>query len=100
MMQLNNLQSRFPLDNIIVDVVYFIGSQNFEHDIDLIIVSEDFEGLSRIKRTEKIALNFENLAVDLTCMTRREFDRLNTQGSFFLQKVLPSAIIVYDRKSH
>ncbi len=99
-MQLNDLSKRFPLDNITVDVVYFIGSQNFEHDIDLIIVSEDFEGLSRLKRTEKTALNFETLTVDLTCMTRREFDRLNSQGSSFLQKVLPSAAIVYDRKSH
>ena len=99
-MQLNDLSNRFPLDNITVDVAYFIGSQNFEHDIDLIIVSEDFEGLSRIKRTEKIALNFENLAVDLTCMTRHEFHRLNSQESFFLQKVLPSSTIIYDRKSY
>ena len=99
-MQLNDLSKRFPLDNITVDVAYVIGSQNFEHDIDLIVVSEDFEGLSRLKRTEKTALNFENLAVDLTCMTRREFDRLNVQESSFLQKVLPSAAIVYDRKSH
>ena len=99
-MQLSDLSKRFPLDNITVDVVYFIGSQNFEHDIDLIIVSEDFEGLSRLKRAEKAALNFENLAVDLTCVTRHEFDRLNSQGSFFLQKVLTSSSIVYDRKSY
>jgi predicted nucleotidyltransferase len=82
--------------------VYLFGSyvHGIGNDVDLLIISNDFEGLSRAKRIEKVMLNFFDLSIDPVCITTNEFDRLSKQKSIFLSEIFKTALLIYERKSN
>jgi len=58
------------------------SSNNFkeESDVDLIIVSSDFEGKNFFERTSKMYDYWElDLPVDFLCYTPKEFDKLKNK---------------------
>lgn len=53
------------------------GDAGENSDIDLIIVSDDFEGIKSIKRAAKMYSYWNSLApVDFLCYTKSEFNKL------------------------
>ena len=91
----------FPLQNLDIAKAYLFGSSTKEKgkDLDILFISDDFEGVSRMKRAEKVKLNFLAENLDPVCISEREFDRLTKQNSFFLSEILKSAILIYERQS-
>lgn len=89
----------FPLQNLDIAKAYLFGSSTSGEgkDLDILFISDDFEGVSRIKRSEKVKLNFLTENIDPVCISEREFDRLTKQNSLFLSKILKSAILIYER---
>ena len=76
----------FNLDRVYLFGSLALGSGN---DIDLIVISEDFQGVSGVKRIEMIkSISFYN-QVDPICFTKVEFTRLTKQKSEFLSNDRP-----------
>jgi predicted nucleotidyltransferase len=99
---MNSLINKFPIPNLDVVKIYLFGSyiNGNGNDVDLLIISNDFEGVSRAKRQEKVMLNFLDTNVDPVCVTTNEFDRLLKQKSIFLTKILKTALLIYERKGN
>lgn len=97
-----NLSSNFPLANLDICEAYLFGSavKGDCNDIDILVVSEDFDGVSRFKRAEKVKSNFPFQNIDVVCLTRKEFDRLMMQKSLFLTEILKSSILIYERPGY
>jgi predicted nucleotidyltransferase len=78
---------------------YLFGSstKTSGNDIDILLISEDFEGMSRVKRLERLARNATLNRFDVVCMSKIEFYRLLKQKSAFLEDILSSAIPIYER---
>ena len=68
-------------------------------DYDLLLISDDFEGMSRQKRIEKVLLNFKSENVDPVCLTVEEYHRLLKQKSNFLNVILTNSDKIYERQS-
>ena len=98
---MRSLTNQLPLLNIDVIKIYLFGScvTGVGNDIDLLVISNDFEGISRAKRLEKVMLNFSGLNIDPVCITSIEFERLLKQKSFFLSEILKTALLIYERES-
>lgn len=97
---MKNLSARFPLKNLSISKAYLFGGQMLSDkskDIDLLIVSEDFEGVSRIKRREKVILNFKNEKIDPICLSLNEYTRLVKSKSLFLKAILRKSELVYEK---
>ena len=92
---------KFPLPNLDISKAYLFGSsiEKNGNDFDVLFISDDFEGASRIKRAEKIRLNFPSINIDPVCVSEKEFTRLTNQNSHFLTEILKSAILIYERQS-
>jgi hypothetical protein len=101
---LSILKSIFPLPNLDISIVYLFGSKvlsiNEGNDFDLLIVSNDFEGVSRLKRDEKIKSYFNDEIVDPICLTNKEFERLIFQKSEALAEILKNAMLIYGRENN
>ena len=89
---------QFPIPNIDVLKVYLFGSTVLGNgdDIDILVISNDFEGMSRLKRKEKILVNFD-CSVDAICITVKEFSRLSKQNSILLKNILAQSLLVYEK---
>jgi len=97
---MKHLKLKFPLQNIDISKAYLFGSSTKQNgnDFDILFISNDFEGVSRIKRSEKIKLNFLSENIDPVCISEIEFTRLTKQKSYFLTEILKSAILIYERQ--
>jgi hypothetical protein len=71
---------------------------NQSKDIDLLIISHDFEGLSNRKRVEKVLLNFDDKFIDPICLSVSEYLRLLKQKSTFLNIILSNSKLIYEKK--
>ena len=98
---MTDLTLKFPLQNLDIAKAYLFGSSTKQKgkDYDVLFISEDFEGVSRIKRAEKVKLNFSSENIDPLCISAREYTRLIKQNSYFLSEILKSAILIYERQS-
>jgi predicted nucleotidyltransferase len=99
---MKSLINKLAILNLDVIKIYLFGScvNGIGNDVDLLIISNDFEGVSRTKRMEKVMLNFFDIKVDPVCITSNEFDRLLNQKSIFLTEILKTALLIYERKSN
>ncbi|SFS95683.1 nucleotidyltransferase domain-containing protein [Mucilaginibacter polytrichastri] len=93
------LENKFPLPNLDVLKVYLFGNYNAssKNDIDLLIICDDFDGVSRMKRMEKVLLNFSDEKVDPVCITSNEFTRLLQQKSLFITIALKKSLLIYEK---
>jgi len=89
-----NLRKDFVIHNVI-----FFGSRaegkGHEHsDIDLIVISDGFEGMDFFERVSKMYKHWEGLVpVDFLCYTVREFESLRKKVSI-VSEALRSGIVV------
>lgn len=98
---MTHLTLKFPLQNLDISKAYLFGSSTKlnGNDFDILFISNDFEGISRMKRNEKVKLNFLSENIDPVCISETEFTRLTKQKSYFLTEILKSAILIYERQS-
>lgn len=93
---------KLPFENLCVSKIYLFGSgvKGTGKDLDILVISDDFIGVSRQKRIEKVALNFIEKKVDPICHTINEFNGLLKQKSIFLNKILNESVLIYESNIH
>ncbi len=91
---LEELKKDFGIENVI-----FFGSRsrkkfNEDSDVDLIIVSKDFEDMNFFERVKKMYDYWElDLPVDFICYTPEEFNRLKKKISIVNEAIRGGIII-------
>lgn len=83
--------------------VYIFGSQtehfNPNSDLDLIIVSKSFQGISSLKRIEFVKKLLSNIyfRIDPICLTPVELERLKKSHSQFAQTILEKLTMIFPK---
>lgn len=76
-----------------IESIYHIGNIESKRDIDLVIISQSFFGISIHKRKDLISRIHK--AIDPICLTFGEFGRLKeTRGSLWIE-ILNNGILLY-----
>lgn len=68
-----------------VNDLFLFGNSSSQNDIDILIVSNDFSNISRIKRKQLIQKSSPML--DPICLTDEEFNKLNNSDSSLWEKI-------------
>lgn len=77
-----NLEKDFFIDRIILFGSRATGEAGRDSDVDLIIISKDFEGKDHFERSAKMYDYWDSeLPVDFLCYTPEEFKKLDKQVS-------------------
>ena len=70
------------------------GELGWGSDIDLIIISDEFEGISPLKRPVKLYLEWDlDYPVDFICYTTEEFERLSKRPSLLREALKEGKVI-------
>jgi|SRR5690606_13154992 len=85
----DNLISYFDIDLLI----RFGNSKNNAHDIDLLIVSDSFIGISTLKR-KQLVLSFDN-RIDPICLTNIQFNHLKKSGCRLYKNIISNYELLY-----
>lgn len=91
---LKKLKKDFSVDR----VIFFgsrVGEEYFKHsDIDLIVVSEDFEGIDFTKRMS-LMYNYwdSDLDVDFLCYTPKEFEKISKMMTIVREAVKGGIVV-------
>ena len=85
-------------DFFVKKIIFFgsraVGRARRDSDIDLIIVSDDFEGMDFFERVYKMYEYWEtSVPVDFLCYTSKEFERLRKRISI-VREALENGIVV------
>jgi uncharacterized protein len=88
------LRGDFSIHNVVFFGSRVEGRARKDSDIDLIIVSDDFEGMSFFRRVAKMYDYWEtSKPVDFLCYTVREFERLKNRISI-VSEALKEGVLV------
>jgi len=86
-------------DDIKIEKIFLFGSRaegnfNENSDVDLIIISPDFENMNFFERVSKMYDYWEiDLPVDFLCYTPKEFNRLK-KGITIVSEALKKGILI------
>jgi len=75
----------------------FFGTRNQESDIDILIVSDDFENIFTFKRIELVKKCFAYNYIDPVCLTKGEYQLALENGTKFSKNVMKYGRVVYER---
>ncbi|WP_458411536.1 hypothetical protein ACNQFZ_11755 [Schinkia sp. CFF1] len=96
MMNFSNLTNLYKIDLIIEFGETSIMQRN---DIDLLIVSDDFDDMFMHKRRNLVkGCIVSELVIDPICITLEEFERFQKGNSIFAKQILKGAIL-YDSRN-
>jgi len=85
----------YNIDRIILFGSMAVGKPNKDSDIDLVIVSKDFEGMNRIQRGASMYNYWPWLIpVDFLCYTPEEFESLKSRVSI-VKEAVDSGILIH-----
>jgi len=91
---LKNVSKDFKIERAIFFGSRAIGIARKDSDIDLIIVSDDFEGMDFFERVSKMYDYWDlDIPVDFLCYTSREFNKLKKLVSI-VSHALKQGIII------
>ncbi|MEN0664618.1 hypothetical protein [Caldifermentibacillus hisashii] len=82
-----------------IEKIIIFGNKNFEsNDIDLLIISSDFEEMYTIKRREFVRRYINsNKKLDLICLTPCEYQRMKRFPNKFSTDIILKGEVVYAR---
>lgn len=66
-------------------------------DIDLLIVSDDFEDMFIFKRKQQVQQLVESNTIDPVCVTVEEFLNMKVSGSGFSKQILLTGRVIYEK---
>ena len=92
----STLKSKFNIDKIVLFGSY-VEDINDYNDIDIIVISDDFTGISIAKRKRLIKQLLSSLIVDPICLTSLQFNRMKDVGSDLYNKINKTGCEIYDR---
>ncbi len=78
-------------------ILQFGDRIEYSKDMDILIVSNDFEGISTLKRRELIKRIDVNL--DPICLTTRQFEKLKESKSSLLNCIQKTQTLLYGNKT-
>lgn len=83
-----------------VHTIILFGSildRNNPKDIDLLIVSDEFEDMFFLKRKQHIRQLLKSEKIDPICVTVSEYLKMKNNGSVFSQQILSTGRIIYEK---
>lgn len=82
-----------------VESIYHIGNIDSKQDIDLVIISQSFCGISIFKRKDLICRI--NSKIDPICLTLNEFSKLKESRGSLWMEILNNGVLLYgSEKTH
>ncbi|MBU3923444.1 MAG: nucleotidyltransferase domain-containing protein [Nanoarchaeota archaeon] len=76
------ISKKYKIDKFILFGSRANGEVHKDSDVDLIVVSKSFDGVSVLKRAPDIHMQWDlDYAVDFVCYTPKEFDKLRKRVS-------------------
>ena len=89
--------SKGDIKNILVEKLFVFGSSLYSEgkDVDILVISDDFSGMSEKARILRLKRNFVCNRIDPQCYTPEEYKRLIGKSTFF-DHILQDAIEIYD----
>ncbi|MGC9309973.1 MAG: nucleotidyltransferase domain-containing protein [Candidatus Nanoarchaeia archaeon] len=91
---LTNLSKDFKIKKIILFGSRAKGNYKNESDFDLIIVSDDFEGINFLERVAKVYDYWDlDMPVDFLCYTSKEFNKISKMVTI-VKEALKTGIII------
>lgn len=82
------------LDKIILFGSYALNKQNENSDVDLLIVSNDFENIKSFKRAKNLYLNWDvDVDVDFICLTNRELEKKKNEIGI-ISEALKTGVVI------
>lgn len=89
--------SKSDIKNLLIERLFVFGSSlnGNGKDLDILVISEDFLGMSEKARILRIRRNFASNGIDPQCYTVEEFKRLIGESTF-LKQILQEGIEIYD----
>jgi predicted nucleotidyltransferase len=96
-----NLIKKFKdkIDNLNLDRLILFGSyarnkQNKNSDVDLLVISNDFENIKSFKRAKDLYLKWDiDIDVDFICLTNKELEKKRNQIGIISQALKEGMII-------
>ncbi len=76
-----------------VEIIYHIGNFNSKRDIDLVIISQFFCGISIFKRKDLISRIYSE--IDPICLTFNEFIKLKESNGSLWIEILNNGVLLY-----
>lgn len=101
MFKLNLLHFEELLHIFVIEKIIIFGNKSREsNDIDLLIISDDFEEMYSAKRINSV-LRYVNISkkLDLICLTSNEFYRMKKFPTEFSKEILLNGEIIYERRA-
>ena len=90
----NKLKKDYEINEVIFFGSRAVGKSHKDSDIDLIIVSDDFEGVNRIERGASMYQYWAWLIpVDFLCYTSKEFNLLRKRISIVREAISKGIVI-------
>ena len=74
-----------------------LSSVNYDKDIDILIVSNDFKDVLSLKRRLIVKKCVSKLLVDPICLTSSEYRKMTKYGSNFAKQLIQTGRIVYEK---
>ena len=91
---LKELEKDFDIDKFVLFGSMATGKNKETSDVDLIIVSNDFEGMNFFERASKVSDYWDlDLPVDFLCYTKKEFAILKNRISI-ASKALEEGVLI------
>jgi len=82
------------LDKVILFGSYARNKQNENSDVDLLIISDDFENIKSFKRAKDLYLTWDvDIDVDFVCLTNRELEKKKNEIGIINQALKEGIVI-------
>ncbi len=94
---LRKISKKYKLKKAIIFGSSVKGNFGENSDIDLIIISDKFEGLSSLKRPVELYLEWDlDYPVDFVCFTTKEFEKLKRRVSLVKEALKNGKVINFE----
>lgn len=94
---LRKISKKYKLKKAIIFGSSVKGNFGENSDIDLIIISDKFEGLSSLKRPVELYLEWDlDYPVDFICSTTKEFEKLKRRVSLVKEALKNGKVINFE----
>ena len=91
---LRKIGKKYGIKKVVVFGSSVKGEFREDSDIDLIVISDEFEGVSPLKRPVKLYLEWDlDYPVDFFCYTTKEFEKLEKRPSLVREALKKGRIV-------
>ncbi len=85
-------------DKIILFGSYAIGTEKFDSDIDLLVLSESLKSKKELYSVLRIKCLDINIPLDILIHSQSEYEKYSDQKNHLLNEIKKNGIVIYERR--